>query len=343
MSEPNNLEYLRKEATRLFAAGNYRLAHATYSRLITEAYATGAVSAELSARSDACSALLNLGEFEEAIDAATRLLARARQTEDDEYKVWAALWLGLALAKFSLRDRWPEVQSVLLDGLERAREIRHNLLETYHLARLGGYARVVGEYDKAMLWLQQGLDSASRLALGTHGAFFRGDINGNLADLMRAKGDLREARRYAEISLAELERHGHVASIADAQRALASIEYEEGSYEQACELLDAALERSQASGAALTEQEVEYTRSMVLRARGDLAASLAAGQRSLELARKMRMKVDEAQALISLGQTLRMLGSGEAATEALSLARGIAEERGYQDCLDEVKLLGGAT
>lgn len=343
MSEPNNLKFLHEEATRLFGAGNYRLAHATFSRLITEAYAAGAVLAELNARDSACISQINLGEFEEAIDTAMRLLARARETENDQYKVVAALRLGSVLAYSGVRDRWPELETVLLDGLSRSREMHDNHAETYHLVRLGKYAGMVGEYDKAALWLQQGLDSASRLTKEGAAAWFRGDIYGSLSELMRAKGDLCEARRYAEISLAEFERYGHVpSSIADAQGILARIEYEEGSYERACELLDMALERVQASNAAHSEQQIEYVRSMALRARGDLVASLAAAQRSLELARKMRMKVDEARALISLGQTLQLLGSGDVATEALSLARGIAEERGYQDCLDELKLLGGA-
>jgi tetratricopeptide (TPR) repeat protein len=341
MSEPNNLEYLSNEADRLCEAGDFRLANAMYSRLITEAYTAGAVPTELYARRGACVAQLNLGEFEEAIDTAMRLLARARETGDDECKVAATLWLGVTLARLSVRDRWPEIESVLLDGLERAREIRNDFLETYHLVRLGGYAELVGEYDKAMLWLQQGLDSASRLTDDSHAVWFRGDIYSSLSDIMKAKGDLRQARRYAEMSLAEFERDGNVPCITYAQGLLARIEYEEGSYEQACELLDVALERAQGSDAAPVEQYIEYIRSMVLRAHGDLAASLAAAQRSLELARKMRLKEDETKVLISLGQTLRMLGSGEAAAEALSLAREIANERSYQDCLDELELLGG--
>jgi tetratricopeptide (TPR) repeat protein len=340
--EADDLEFLSNEAGRLFAAGDYRLAHAAYSRLITEAYAAGAVHAELNARCCACMAELNLGEFERAIDTATRLLARAREAENDEYKVWASLSLGIALADFSVRERWPEVETVLTDGLQRAREIHDNYLETYHLARLGIFATMAGEHDKAMAWIQQGLDSVTTLTPDTERAWFRGDFYQSLARLMLAKGDLGEARRYAAISLAEYQRYGRAVFVNGAQVTLALIEYKEGCYEQACELLDTALESIQASGMAATEQETQYIRSMALRAHGDLAASLAAAQRSLELARKMRMKADETKVLISLGETLRMLGSGEAATEALSLARGIAEERGYQDCLDELELLGGA-
>ena len=85
------------------------------------------------------------------------------------------------------------------------------------------FARGVGEYDKAMLWLQQGLDSASRLTDDNSDARFRGDISNSLSELMLTKSDLREARRYAEICLAEMERFGMPAFISAAQETLASV------------------------------------------------------------------------------------------------------------------------
>lgn len=342
VSQPSSLQLLKAEAHRHFGSGDYRLAIATDTRLIAEAQASPDISIELEARSQMVAAMLNLGEFESAIDAATRLLARARQAENEKFRIFAAFWLGLALAKFDLRGRWQEVQALLLEGLEMARAMRDPFLVTYHLARLGGFAVLEGEFDKGLSWLQEALDTTDQVS-GEEMHWFRGDIYGNLAELMIRRREFLEARRYAEISLAEFESYGRQANVGYPRAILAEIHYECGEWIEARHLLGLILESARSTGSAPEEQGAEYLRSKVERQLGDLETSLGAGNRSLELARQLHRKEAEVEVLMSVGQTLRMLGSDDDAAEALDRARQISEERGYDDHLQEVKLLLGGS
>jgi hypothetical protein len=55
----------------------------------------------------------------------------------------------------------------------------------------------------------------------------------------------------------------------------------------------------------------------------------------------MRMKEAEVKTLISISQSLRMLGASDDSATALEQARRISEERGYDDHLQEVRTLLG--
>ena len=304
VSQPDSLQLLRAEAHRQLDSDNYRLAIVTFTRLIAEAQDSSDISMELDGRSGLVAAFLNLGEFESAIDAGTRLLARARQAKDEEYKVEAALWLALTLGKFDLRGRWQEIRTLLLEGLETARAIGDPHIVIYHLTRLGAFAVQMGELDNGLSWLQEALGSMDELSRD-EAHWFRGHLYNSLAALMIRRQELLEARRYVEISIGELENCGQLVDIAYASDTLALIHYECGEWTEARHLLGLVLETARASGSAVLEQEAEYLRSKVERELGDLETSLSAGKQSLDLARQMHMKEAEVITLISVGRTLQ--------------------------------------
>jgi tetratricopeptide (TPR) repeat protein len=289
VSEPNSLHLLWAEARRQSESGNYRLAIALYAQLIAEAQASSDISTELQARADTIPSMLNLAEFETAIDAATRLLARARQAENEQFKTYAIFWLCLALAKFDLRFRWPEIKALLLEGLETARAVSDPFLITYHLARLGSYAVRAVELDNGIAWLQEALDTVDDVP-DDDVHWFRSDIYNSLAELMIRRRELAEARRYAEISIAERELDDHPADVDGSYGTLAEIHYECGEWVEARHLVGLVLESARDAGDIILEQEAEYLRSKVERELGDLDASISAGNRSLDLAREQCLK-----------------------------------------------------
>ena len=121
---------------------------------------------------------------------------------------------------------------LLLEGLKTARTMSSPFLVTYHLARLGAFAARAGQHDKGMSWLQEALSTVDEVPDDDR-RWFRGDIYGNLADLMVRQQQLTEARRYAEISIAQFEGSSNPDHACSSHTTLAEIHYECGEWVEA--------------------------------------------------------------------------------------------------------------
>lgn len=297
---------------------------------------------ELWAISQQASAWANLGEQKKGLEAATRLMERARRYGDEDYLLRGTRLFASRAAAIDLRNRWREIRPILLEGLETARRIGNNWEEVYHLLRLGGYAWQVGEEEQGFAWLQEALNA---LRPDTDGqAWFRCAINSSLSGLMRRRGDHAEAVRYAQIALGAAQEDGNPMFVANAQLTLARAERERGELAEALRLADEVLPRAQDMGWKDTEQRAEYLRGELLRELGYLDQAEASARRSLDLAREMQVKEEEVECLLSWGQALLALGRNEKARDALKQARRLSQERDYADHFQKAEeLLAGCS
>ena len=233
---------LINQGNRLFHQGSYQAAIGCFTQVADLARRNGQTTTELTALSWLSVCWGNLDEYNKMAEAATRLLARAKQAGNQKYAMVAGLRLATALAAIDLPTRWPEIRQVLLDGLQTARQLGEDWYVIYCLMRLGEFAQDVGEAEAAHAWLQ---DALSTLTPSTYdAAFFRYAINKSLSGLSRARGVRDEALRYAEISVGEARKASHPTSVTDAQLHLARIHRWRGEQAEALPLVEEALASS---------------------------------------------------------------------------------------------------
>lgn len=234
---------LINQGDRLFDQGNYQAAIGCFTQAADLARRSGQTSAELFALSCLPICWNNLGENNKMVDAATHLLTRAKQADNQKYKMEAGLRLATALANINLPARWTrEIRPVLLEGLQTARQLGEEYFEVYHLVKLGECAQQVGEADAAYAWLQDALNALTPSTYDT--AFFRYKINLSLSQLARDRGDRAEALHYAEIALGEARKDGNPHFVASAQQHLARIHRWRGEPAEALPLAAEALATS---------------------------------------------------------------------------------------------------
>ena len=231
-----------KQGSQLFNQGNYQAALGCYTQAVALARQTGQTSTELEALSNLPACWANLGEHTKMAEAAARLLARAKQLDDQEYQLLAGLRLATALANIDLPTRWPEVRQVLLDGLRTARLLADDWHIVYHLATLGDYAQRMGEAEPAYAWLQDALNTLTPAV--NDAAFFRYRIYKSLSLLSKRQGQRADALRYAEMSLGGVREDRNPAAIVDAQHTLAEIQRWLGERGEALALVEEALTTS---------------------------------------------------------------------------------------------------
>lgn len=328
MSE-QSISDLLQQGQQCFDRGDFYGAIARREEAAAQARARGDTGNELAAFADLPVAWGNIPDPEKMMEAATRLLARARELERKDYEMQAALRLAEALATPDLRNRWRELRPLLLEGLDIARQMGDTFYEIYHLLRLGGYAVRMGEDEQGYPWLQDALN-----ALGSdveEKGFFRAEIYRSLSDLMRQRGDFAEAMRYAEMALGAASEDGNPAYIADAQLTLARVRWVLGHPGEALRLADEVLAAARHYGWMIHELEAEQLRAELLLDMGQPQAARQAARRALEIAREMPAKEAEVKALLSLGQALTALGEQDNARHTLSLARRLSQERNYED------------
>jgi len=320
---------LINQGDQCFTRGEYQRAIAFYQEAVTRAREKGDTGNELVALSHLPVAWGNIPDGEKEIEAATHLLARARELGNKKYEMDAALRLAEALEGLDLRGRWRELKPLLLEGLETARQLGDHWLEVYHLKTLGGCAVRVGEEEQGLAWLQEALNTIRPGMEKEH--YFRGEVNSSLSRLMRQRGDYAEAVRYAEMAVDEFRQHGNPGFVASAQLTLARAERARGELAEALRLVEEVLPQARQMGWKGRVWSAEYLRGELLRDMGHPDQAESAARRALELAREMKFKEEEVESLLSLGQVLLALKRREEAREVLQQARRLSQERDYAD------------
>ena len=330
MSDLNTSELLQL-CSRSFDQGDFHSAAGYAQRAAEQAHQEGDTAWELDALSWLARAWANVGEIQKSIEAATRLLARARKTENKAAQIDATRLLASRMAYLDLRNRWHEIRPLLLEGLELARQLGDQREVVEHLSRLGECAVEVGELDAGLDWLQQALSEAESLTDKKSQAFYRYRIHGSFSHLMRKRGNHTEAIRHAEISVGAARENGNPNFVADAQLTLAWAEWARGELAEALRLVEEVLPQARQMGWKSCEQDAEYLRGELLREMGHPDQAEPAARRALELAREMKFKEEEVECLLSLGQVLLALKRRQEAREVLQQARRLSQERDYAD------------
>jgi len=334
MDDPQDLI---NQGNQCFNRGEYHRAIAFYQEAVTRARERGDADNELVALSCLPTAWGNIPDGEKMIEAATRLLARARELGNKKYEMQAALRLAEALSDLDLRGRWRELKPLLLEGLETARQLGDHWWEVYHLKTLGNCAVWMGEEEQGLAWLQEALNAIQPGMEKEH--YFRGEVNEGLSSLMRQRGDHAEAVRYAEMAVDEARQHGNPDFVASAQLTLARAERARGELAEALRLVEEVLSQARQMGWKGNEQVAEYLRGELLREMGHPDQAESAARRALELVREMKFKEKEVECLLSLGQVLLALKRHEEAREILQQARRLSQERDYADHFEEAEEL----
>ena len=320
-----------------FNRGDYRRAVTCYQEAAVLARAQGNDDAELLALDGLGFAFQNLGNFQKQIEVATRLLARARQTQYETYQMRATFLLVIALARLDLRGRWQELKPLLLEGVRLARHLDERYFEIYHLARLGRYAVRMGEEEQGFAWLQEALnligpDTENR-------SYFLGEVYGSLSLLMRKRGIHTEAIRYAEMAVGARRARGNPQFVVTAQLFLIRAELARGERAEALRLVEEILPQTRRNGWKAKEQEAEYLRGEIERELGHPKEAEVAAREALQLAQEMKLKEEEVECLLSLGQALLTQKQHDEAYELLKQARRLSQERNYDNHFNKTEAI----
>jgi tetratricopeptide (TPR) repeat protein len=226
---------LYRQGNRLFDQGNFNAAIARWEQAVIVARRDRRTEVELYSLAHLPTAWANLGDYQQMVVAATRLLARARELSNDEFELRAALRLATAIGYVDVRGRWQEIRTLLLDGLTKARQLREEYYEIYHLARLGSFALMIDE-EASFSWLQEALNVLKTSQLDASGStFFRSDICYSLSELMQRRDENAEALRYAEMALGAAKEHGNRGFLVHRYRRVAEVQRWRGELGEALE------------------------------------------------------------------------------------------------------------
>jgi len=336
MSEQSTAE-LNELANKRFEAGDFHGCIHWAEQAEVRARQTDENCQELWAIGVQVEAWANLGEEKMGLEAATRLMDRARKYGQEDYLLSGTRLFANRAAAIDLRNRWREIRSILIEGLETARRLGSRNEEVEHLRRLGEFAWQVGEEKQGFAWLQEALNI---LEQGTdYDSFFRYVLNAALSGLMRKRGNHTEALRYAEIALEAAQEDGNPNFVADAQLTLARVERARGELDQALQLADGILPQARQMRWNETERQAEYLRGELLCELGYPESAEMAAQRALELAQDLQLKEEEVECLLSCGQALLALARKEEARNALKQARRLSQERDYADHFEKAEEL----
>lgn len=294
-----------------------------------EAGNTGQVQVELLAWSNLAEMLVRSGQPHEAIEVATRLLAKARQEQLQIYEMRATGRLVEALLSIDPRGRWSEVTVLLENGLKLARQAAVNYWEVYSLVLMANGAIAVRDLDSAYRWLQEANNCLHTETFDW--SHLQAYIWCSLALLMVRREDFSDARHYAEQAVGVAREDGVLDFVAQAELVLAQVERSQGEHAEALRLAEKV--RSQAIRLKWKgiEQVAECLRGVLARDLGYLEISDEAAQRALTLAYELKAKEKQVESLLTWGETLLVLGRKIEAHDVLRQARRLSQEQDYED------------
>lgn len=322
-----------------FRQGYFRSAALQFGQAAMFGRAAGETNAITEALSGQAQAWVRAGEPQLALESATRLLERARENPETTWQIQAGLWLSSALAMVDLRNRWTEIRPLLLNGLESVWQSEDMAGQVRHLVGLGGYEVKLGLWEEGYKELHRALDLLDSIVDEQN--FSRVETFRSLSTLMLGKGNLAEARRYAELALGSARdvEDANPACVAGAQLTLAQILHASRDTNKALQLADEVLASSQRYEWTAHEQQAQQLRADVLLAIGRFNDACQAAARALELARAMPALEAEVEALLSLGQALLAGGSVQEGRYTLGTARSLSDERHYSERRAQAEVL----
>jgi tetratricopeptide (TPR) repeat protein len=206
---------LFSQGNRLFDQGRYQAALTSLEQAADLARRSGQFDTELLALSNIAAVWDNLKEYNKMAEAATCLLARARQMAKPAYEMRAAHHLATALANIDLAGRWHEIHPLLEEGLQTARELGNDFWIVSHFLHLGEYARRMEEWQAAYAWLQDALNTL--IPSTESAASFRAHIYQSLSRWHKGQNERAEALRYAEMAVGAAKEDGNPDFVIDAQ------------------------------------------------------------------------------------------------------------------------------
>ena len=192
----------------------------------------------------------------------------------------------------------------------------------FQLVAVGNGWKELGANERACGALTSALASADRMGLGGIGAA----AHANLAVVLARQGALERARSEARLAVSASEAQGDVRMLGGARAYLASVLALSGDLEGAER--ESRLSVEELSGHAPTRCLALGVHAEVRLAQGDLEGALAASAEAVSLLDALGgVEEGEATARLAHARSLRALGKGEAATEAIRVARRRIEER----------------
>lgn len=231
----SRVDDLMAQGRQLEDQGNYQKAIPRFEEAVVLARRDSDEQNELWALNRLSVCWYALGNYEKSADVATTLLARARVAQDKSHEMKAMLDIACALSSLNLRERWPELKQLLLEGLALARHLQEYRYECDFLFRLGYWAVLVREYEQGFNHLQEALNMI-RPGM-EYQQFYYYLIYCALSELMCKRKQYNEAIRYAEMALGAAQKDGSPLSIADAHLVLAHAELARGERAEALRLI----------------------------------------------------------------------------------------------------------
>jgi tetratricopeptide (TPR) repeat protein len=332
-------EQLDKIGINRYHAGAIRESVQWIALAIEEAEKGGEQEIEFMARGHLSEAYIKVGEFRQAIEAATVLLTRARRAEDPKHSMRAMSLLAIGIEKQNLRGRWDQFRKLVHEALDIARTLHSDgYWEVQNLETLGtGYIRM-REFGPALHWLQTALNALRRETF--EAVFFRTRIFQNLADLARLRGNCREAKFYVQaafdIAQENTEHTPHL--LCGLGIALARILRTQGDLLEALDLVEQNLGAALRSHWRYEEQLCERLRCEIqldLR-RGAVAGHAA--ERALRLAIDMGMIEERIECLLNAGRAHQLCGDYHAAHQCFEEASKLAREAAFEDHIATARL-----
>jgi tetratricopeptide (TPR) repeat protein len=195
---------------------------------------------------------------------------------------------------------------------------RTRLMQTY--VSVGTHEHVVGRMSAARAAFERSFALCDEL----HDARLGRSARGESAPFYAAADELDRAREFLERDIAEKDAEGRRRIPAQLRRQLGRVAIEQGRLDDAAGLLDAALAEAEREAAPIEMALTGAARSLVLAARGDRAAAIAAAEaahervaRTKNLAARVQVTLDWAHVLAVAGDAAQRARAENALKEAL--------------------------
>lgn len=170
-------------------------------------------------------------------------------------------------------------------------------------------------------------------------SFLLGEVYGSFSLLMRKRGIHTEAIRYAEMAVGARRADGNPQFVVTAQLFLIRAELALGERGEALRLIEVVLPQAHRMGWKAKEQEAVYLKGEIERELGHAKEAEVAAREALQLAQEMKLKEEEVECLLSLGQALLGQKRHDEGCELLKQARRLSQERNYEDHFNNAEVL----
>jgi len=302
-----------------------------YKEAVNFCNGNGDTDGELMYMSNLAEIQSRIGQLQEAVETATRLLVSARKNRLEIYEMRASGRLAEVLLLIDPRGRWEEVKPLLQSGLKTAKQTETTYWQIYFLTLMAqGYIHSKNFNDayaclqEATIHLSPTVDDPKHL---------QSRVFWLLALLMLEVYNYSEARTYAEQAIGVAKEDGVLDFVAKAQLILAQVELAQEQFVEAFGIVESVNIQAKSFRWKLVEQTAEYLRGELARRLNYLDIAEAASSRSLFLAREMKTVENEVKSLLGLGQVMLVLHRREEASDLIMQAQKLSQEQNYGDHL----------